>query len=162
MAPRYFLGVDPGLSGALAFYDPAADELIVHDMPVHTITINRTKKRRLDLYALGMMLDALRNDTARAMVEDVGAMPKQGVASTFAFGFAAGAVQAAIASNIIPMALVRPAQWKRSMGLTSDKDASRRHASMLLPRHAHLWSRAKDDGRAEAALLSYLCAHKNV
>ena len=71
MAPRYFLGVDPGLSGALAFYDPAADELIVHDMPVHTITINRAKKRRLDLYALGMMLDAMRNDTARAMVEDV-------------------------------------------------------------------------------------------
>lgn len=152
---QYFLGVDPGLSGALAFYDPNTNDLIIHDMPTHQITRNGKIKRQLDLYQLGILIDSMANVTHSAIVEQVGALPGQGVTSMFSFGFSAGAAQAAIAAHLIPMTLVTPANWKRVMGLkTASKDASRLRASQLLPKHAHQWSRIKDDGRAEASLLA--------
>lgn len=160
VTPNLFVGVDPGLHGAIAFYDINTGDLDIHDMPTFSVTSNGKKKTRLDLYQLGTLMDYRRNSIIKAAVEEVGAMPGQGVTSMFAFGFAAGAVQSCIASNLIPMELVRPATWKRQMGLTSDKDASRRKASMIFPRHAAKWARAKDDGRAEAALLAYWLADK--
>jgi crossover junction endodeoxyribonuclease RuvC len=60
----------------------------------------------------------------------------------------------AVASSFVPTEYVSPQKWKRHFGLTSDKDESRRAASRLLPKSAHLWARVKDDGRAEAALLA--------
>lgn len=151
---RYTIGVDPGLSGAVALYDPDGPELHVIDMPTHAITVGRSKRRQLDLYQLGQWFDLHGPSVKRAIIEEVSAMPKQGVSSTFAFGFAAGAVQGIVAAQFIPMQLVRPHQWKRALGLTSDKDASRRLASRMLPRFSSLWARVKDDGRAEATLLA--------
>jgi crossover junction endodeoxyribonuclease RuvC len=149
------LGVDPGAHGALALYSELFEELReVIDMPSHRVTSGGTQKTRLDLYALGVWIDGYAKRIKRAVVEDVHAMPKQGVSSSFQFGFAAGAVQAVIAAHLIPMQLVRPAVWKKAMTVTADKDSSRRAASMLLPKSQHLWSRVKDDGRAEAVLLA--------
>lgn len=153
------LGVDPGLSGALALYDPLTGALDIHDMPTHTVKVSKSLKRRLDLYQLGMLMDSYRSHIRHALIEEVGAMPGQGVSSMFAFGFAAGAVQSVVAANLIPMTLIRPQVWKRSMGLTQSKDDSRRKASMIAPQHCHLWARAKDDGRAEAFLLAWYGAH---
>lgn len=147
------LGVDPGLSGALAFLD--GDVVEIFDMPTYQITVNGKKKRQLDLYSLGRLVDELAERTILAVIEDVHSMPAQGVTSSFNFGFSAGAAQTVIAANLIKMHLVRPVTWKRAMGLTSDKDASRRRASQLFPRHVGKWSRAMDDGRAEALLLAY-------
>lgn len=160
MALTYFVGIDPGLSGAVGFlaFDPNGAPLIeVKDMPTHEITISGSKKRRLDLYQLGaiFMQDSLTLSIRHAVVEEVASMPKQGVASSFAFGFAAGAIQGVLAARRIPMRLVRPSAWKKAMGLTSDKDASRRLASQLFPAFSHLWARKMDDGRAEAVLLAW-------
>lgn len=157
--PHLYLGIDPGLSGAVCFYDPATGDLDIHDMPTFQVTTNGKKKTRLDLYQLGTLMDYKRNSIIKACVEEVAAMPGQGVSSMFAFGFAAGAIQALVAGNLIPMVLVRPAVWKRHMGLNSDKDASRRKASHIFPKHAAKWSRVKDDGRAEAALIAYYGAN---
>lgn len=149
------LGVDPGLSGALAFYDTATSGLEVVDMPILCVRSNGKKRRQIDLYELGMIIDDHAGDVLLAIIEEVGSMPKQGVVSTFNFGFAAGAVQAAIAANMIPMRLVRPAVWKRALGLTkTDKDASRQLASRLMPDHHAQWRLSKHDGRAEASLLA--------
>lgn len=148
----FLVGLDPGLSGAIALLGP--DSLTVYDMPTHEITVNGSKRRQIDLYALARWIDTFGRGIKMAYVEEVHAMPKQGVSSSFAFGFAAGAAQAILASAFVPMHLVSPAKWKRAMGLTSDKDASRRAASRLLPQFSHLWSRAKDDGRAESVLLA--------
>lgn len=152
---KYILGIDPGAHGALAFYDPDNNDLQVFDMPVHIITKNGKKKTTIDLYQLGSILDIWRNDVRHAWVENVNALPGQGVTSMFNFGFAAGCAQMAVAANAIPMSLVAPAVWKRAMGLTNDKDASRRVASMLLPKHANNWPLVKHDGRAEATLLAF-------
>ncbi len=158
---RYFLGIDPGLSGAIAAYDPAADELKVWDMPTHEITSNRKKKRTLDIFGLANIIDPLAPDTIKAVVEQVSAMPKQGVTSSFNFGFSAGCAQMAIAAYFIALETVAPVAWKRVMGITSDKDQARRQASRLLPKHSGLWPLVKHDGRAEAALLALYLAKKH-
>jgi len=161
---KYLAGIDPGYSGAIALLDPNnLTDLILIDMPLHRLKVNGRNTARLDLYQLGNFFDLHRLDIRAACIEEPSAMPSQGVASSFNFGFSCGATQAAVAANAIPMRLVRPATWKRAMGLSADKDASRRLASQRLPMHAAKWARAKDDGRAEAVLLAiYLIHHKEI
>lgn len=155
---RFYLGIDPGLSGALAFYDPKAGELSVWDMPTHDIKVANKKKRVLDLNALANIVDPMSQQVILAAVELVGAMPKQGVTSSFSFGFAAGCAQMVVVAYAIPLRTIRPNVWKREMRITADKNGARREASRLLPKHAGLWSLVKHDGRAEAALLAYYIA----
>jgi crossover junction endodeoxyribonuclease RuvC len=150
----YIAGVDPGLSGAIALYRPAPLDVQVFDMPTFAITTNGKKKRDLDLMSLARWMDVNGTSIRLAMVEDVHAMPGQGVSSCFKFGFAAGVAQMALASCFVPVRRVRPNQWKQAMRLSADKDASRRLASELLPTFSHLWSRVMNDGRAEAVLLA--------
>jgi hypothetical protein len=143
------LGIDPGLRGALALYSPG--ELTVFDVP----TIRVSKKDRVDAYQLGNWLDLHRNTIKRAVIELVSAMPKQGVTSSFNFGFVTGVLHGLLAGNQIPMVTVPAVVWKRHFGLIGqDKDASRMAASRIAPAFAHHWTRKKDDGRAEAFLLA--------
>jgi len=158
---RCILGIDPGLSGAIALYDPDTGDLDVWDMPVHAITVNGKKKNQLDLYQLGTLIDTIAPKVKMAFIEAVHSLPAQGVTSSFNFGFAAGAAQGAVAANLIPMTLVAPATWKRAMRLTADKDVSRQRASQLMPKHAKHWPLVKHDGRAEAALLAWYGANQN-
>lgn len=139
------LGVDPGLSGALAILDATTGDLIdVLDMP-HT-----------DGHVSGAVVGAFfgAHDIDHAWVEKVHAMPGQGVSSMFKFGMAYGAVLGVIEDRRIPLTRVAPATWKRAAGLTKDKSASRRRATELWPRHAGRFARVRDDGRAEAALIA--------
>lgn len=151
----YYLGIDPGLSGALAFYSPAGNDLSIFDMPTHEIKVNGKLKRQLDLHSLGSIIDQMAPRLVVALIEDVHAMPKQGVTSSFNFGFNSGCAQMAVVGCNVPLRLVTPQKWKKEMGLSSDKDASRREASRVLPKHANLWPLVKHDGRAEAGLLAY-------
>jgi crossover junction endodeoxyribonuclease RuvC len=161
---RYIAGIDPGLSGAIALYDATPDSERhgtnarfgqIIDMPTHELTINGKKKRRLDLTALARFADTYAKDIALLVIENVNAAPGQGVTSMFNFGYATGAVTGIFAANFVPLHPVSPQKWKRELGLSSDKDASRALASRMFPAAAHLWSRKKDDGRAESALLAW-------
>lgn len=158
---RYYLGIDPGLSGALAFYNPLDGDLKVYDMPTHEIKVSGKKKRTMDIFGLANILDPMANEIIVAAVEEVGAMPKQGVTSSFNFGFNAGCAQMAVAAYFIPLKTIRPNVWKAAMGITRDKNEARRQASRLLPKHSNLWPLVKHDGRAEAAMLAYYIAKQN-
>lgn len=151
-----FIGCDPGLGGALAIIRPDDGMLFVVDMPTHEIR----GKRRIDLYALSATLQSWKRATIikQVIVENVGAMPGQSPNGMFAFGFAAGALQSAVASAGLPMTLVVPQVWKKAYGIPGgreNKDASRQKASMIFPAFADQWARKKDDGRAEAVLLAH-------
>jgi hypothetical protein len=164
------LGIDPGLSGALAFYNPEANTLVVHDMPIFTVTVNKKERRVLDEDGLANLVGAISwNTELNAIVENVHSMPgyvkdgvrvSQGVASSFKFGVCFGAIRGILAAFAVPRRYVEPAVWKRHFKLTADKDAARRRASELLPQHAHLWPLKKHDGRAEAALIAYYGAQQ--
>lgn len=147
-----FIGIDPGLHGAIAFYRPAAGELRVEDIPVHELTVNGKKRSQIDKHRLRDLFYNML--PGRAFVEDVHSMPAQGVASSFKFGFVAGCIQQAVVDAGFELVLVPPQVWKRRFNLTADKDSARARASELLPAHAHLWPLKKHDGRAEAALIA--------
>lgn len=148
-----YVGIDPGLSGALAIVEPVPAVVQVFDMP--TLEING--RNRLDMHALLALLREwnMLHDIKGVLVEDVGAMPGQ--AFMFPFGFACGAAQMAVTAVQLPLRLVTPQKWKKHYGLRGgkeNKDQSRLLASRLFPAHAAKWARKKDDGRAEAVLLA--------
>lgn len=144
------IGIDPGLTGALAVltHDGAVERLA--DLPV----IRDRSLAWIDGAELqSTLLDALRGRTARAVVERVSAMPKQGIASAFTFGVGFGSILGVLRALQIRIELVTPATWKRALGLSSDKHASLHKARLLFPT-ADL-NLAKHDGRAEALLLAH-------
>lgn len=149
------LGVDPGLTGALAFFSTASESFKIFDMPTLRLTRNGKNKNELDLYALARILDNVPHVT-HAYIERVSSMPGQGVSSVFSFGKSTGAILGIIAANFIPMTEVPPVTWKRGIGIAtgSGKDASRALISRLYPIHSDEFARVKDNGRAEAALIA--------
>lgn len=140
-----FVGIDPGFSGAWGIVDHHGRYVSCGDMHNDSYRI----QTRMVLAELRQGID--RQD-CMVVVEQVHAMPKQGVSSTFKFGVAFGAALA-MADAVTPsVVLVTPNVWKRKMGLTGDKKDS-------LEMARELWSiaplaRQKDNGRAEALLLA--------
>lgn len=150
-----YIGIDPGLSGAIARLDSDTSDLRVEDVPTFELLRNGKKKREIDFHSLARMMDEMaREKGTRIIIEGVGAMPGQGVSSVFAFGKSFGVLIGVAASTFCPIDFVSPAKWKRDMGVTASKDGSRARASMLFPRHSERWARAKDDGRAESVLIA--------
>ncbi|RWD62553.1 MAG: hypothetical protein EOS36_14925 [Mesorhizobium sp.] len=141
-------GVDPGLSGAIAFYFPAAaDRIAAYDMPIVA--------KSIDAAALARRIEQMRPDLA--IVENVAARPGQGVSSMFRFGVAHGSVLGVLAALAVPTHLVSPGSWKRHFKLDADKEKARALAIRLWPASDH-FSRKKDHGRAEAALIARYAA----
>ena len=139
------LGIDPGVSGALAFFDPTVpDRAEAFDLPVVADVID------------GRNLAALikRHAPGSAIIEDVHSMPKQGVASTFKFGRAFGTAIGIVEGLGLPVTYVSPSKWKRAYGLNSEAEKSRQMALNLFPQTAALFARKRDHNRAEAALLA--------
>lgn len=156
MIPSCILAFDPGVTGAFAIYwpeEPAA--LICDDIP--------TANGEVDLFTLTRVLAGHMqpSENPLAAVESVHAMPKQGVSSTFKFGAAYGGIRGVLAGLSVPTTLVAPTSWKRHHGIPtgSDKEASRALALRLFP-GTDYFSRKKDHGRAEAALIALYAAHK--
>jgi len=145
MKPACFLGVDPGVSGALAFYyTEAPSRVAAEDMPVADGDV--------DAVTLAKRIAIMSPDIA--IVEHVHAMPGQGVSSTFKFGRAFGTAIGVLGALKVPTVFVAPARWKKHFRLSSDKERSRELAIRLFPACAESFARKRDHGRAEAALLA--------
>lgn len=156
-------GIDPGLNGAICLYDPLQLDrknnrvgviIDIFDMPTFEIKRNGKKRREIDLYALARWIDN-HHDITKAYIENPQGMPGMSSNSTSQLGQNVGIAKMAIASRFIPMELLAPATWKKRMGLTKDKDSCRRKASQIIPSCSHMFSRVKDDGRAESFLIAY-------
>ncbi len=148
----YVIGIDPGLSGALALLDESGHLLVVDDMP--------QVDKRVTAALLRPWLNAVTLQPSLKPVvgiELVGAMPKQGVASTFKFGAAWGVVHGAFGADhrVID---VRPQDWKATHKIHGDRDGQKEKARRLAierwPDMAERFARKKDSGRAEAALIA--------
>jgi crossover junction endodeoxyribonuclease RuvC len=140
------VGIDPGNNGGIALLH--GDRLIYAD---HLPIVGKT----LSGHLLNNWFADIEPDTpAMIVVEQVHAMPKQGVSSTFNFGKAVGIIEGVIAARGLPLFWVTPQRWKKSIGVTADKNTSRQLAINLWPDQAHLFARVKDVDRAEAALIA--------
>lgn len=145
MTPAVIIGCDPGASGAIACLDATTGQLLwVEDMPVVD-----------GLVSGALVADLLEGEHVTvAVIEQVGAMPKQGVSSTWKFAENTGRLVGAFEALRIPTTRVAPTVWKRAFGLGRDKGESRRRAIELWPTFSARFARVKDDGRAEAALIA--------
>lgn len=152
---QYIIGIDPGASGAIAILDSSGKLVRVFDMPIIEVKVGKAIKRRVAPYFLQDELQLYANEGARAVVEQVGAMPGQGVSSMFAFGEAFGLVKGVLAGMRITTATVIPGRWKKDLKVNASKDGSRALAASLWPDMAGEFKWVKDDGRAEAALIAH-------
>jgi hypothetical protein len=118
------LGIDPGIAGGIAFYCPARPgQISAVDIPLAGAEVDTDELARL-----------IRSGAATlAIIERAGAMPKQGVSSTFKFGAAYGALRAVVSVLGIPTHLVSAAKWKAHFRLSADKELSRARAIQLWP-----------------------------
>lgn len=140
------LGVDPGMTGALALIDNDGSLRQVFDMPVVGKDISATM--------IAAILKPYVSILRVAVVEQVASMPGQGVHSVFKFGMGYGKVLGVLGTLEIPIVDVTPAHWKREMHLGKDKDLSRELAVKTWPKSSELFKLKKNADRAEAALLS--------
>jgi crossover junction endodeoxyribonuclease RuvC len=144
------IGIDPGLSGAIAAIGDDWQLILCADLPV----IRSGKLAWIDSNEMTSLLMQCRNGRpAQIMLERSQPMPRQGVSSTFTTGVVMGSILAACQRAAIPLQMVTPSAWKRAMGLGADKSASLDKARLLFPT-AEL-DRVKDHNRAEALLLAY-------
>ena len=139
---KTILGIDPGMSGAIAFYD--GQELLIRDMPV----FQRNKTKRVDCHALHKYMQECEAD--HAYIEQVNAFG-MGASSAMNFGWSCGVIEALVASLNIPFTYVTPQKWKKAMQCPKDKDAARMRATQLLPQFADNWPLKKHSDRAEAS-----------
>jgi crossover junction endodeoxyribonuclease RuvC len=150
-----YIGIDPGLSGALAEIFGEGNAA-VHDTP--TMVVSGVKEKRVyNTAAMAHILSPYRgNLEVLVVLESVHSMPKQGVASSFSFGQGLGMWQGIIAALGLPLEMPSPQRWKKEMlaDQGKDKDASRFKAIQLFPSLADQLKLVKHDGRAEALLMA--------
>ena len=148
------IGIDPGLSGAVAILQDKT-VLGVYDMPV--MSEGKKNKRQLNSAQLVNIIreNIGNNDETAVVVEQVNAMPGQGVTSMFNFGQTFGAIKGVCAALELPIFFVRPSKWKKHFELiNSSKDSSRTKAIEMYPYLSNQLSKKKDVNKSDAILIA--------
>jgi crossover junction endodeoxyribonuclease RuvC len=148
------IGIDPGLSGGIAILENNK-VLGIFDMPV--MPEGKKNKRQLNSAQLVKLLkeNILENEEVSVIVEQVNAMPGQGVTSMFNFGQTFGAIKGVCAALGLSIFFVRPSKWKKHFELiNSSKDSSRTKAIEMYPSLSSELSRKKDVNKSDAILIA--------
>ena len=147
------IGIDPGLSGAIAILENNK-VLSVFDMPV--MSEGKKNKRQLNSALLSNLIkENIGNAEVAIVVEQVNAMPGQGVTSMFNFGQTFGAIKGICAALELPIFFVRPSKWKKHFDLiNSSKDSSRTKVIEMYPKMSNLLSKKKDVNKSDAILIA--------
>ena len=151
----FIIGIDPGAGGAVAILEKSGQLVQVFDMPSVEVVVGGKAKRRVSPEMLAAELRLYNVAGTVAYIEQVGAMPGQGVSSMFAFGEAFGLAKGVLAGLTIPVQTVTPGKWKKALNLNAGKDGARAKAAALWPDHAGEFRRVRDDGKAESALIAH-------
>ena len=148
------IGIDPGLSGAIAVMKNNK-VLKIFEIPV--MSEGKKNKRQLNSAQLVKLLKENIKDgeEVSVVVEQVNAMPGQGVTSMFNFGQTFGAIKGICAALSLPIFFVRPSKWKKHFELiNSSKDASRTKAIEMYPILSSELSKKKDVNKSDAILIA--------
>ena len=150
------IGIDPGLSGSICFFENGKI-LEVVEMP--TMTEGKKNKKQVNasqIYnEISERISLIDKQNIRVVIEQVSAMPGQGVTSMFNFGQSFGTLKGICSAMQLPMYFVRPAKWKKYFNLiNSEKDASRTKAIEIFPYFSAQLSRKKDSNKADAILIA--------
>ena len=154
---KYFIGMDPGIKGAVALVDGHGGLHEVFDMPTRVAgkRSNGKDKETVDCNRLASIINDWNNaDPCYAVIERVQASPGAGGVSMFSFGEGYGKLQGVCAGLAIESVLATPQSWKKHYELTKDKGEARALATTLWPEFSDTFRLVKHDGRAEAALIA--------
>ena len=150
------ISIDPGISGSICFFENGKI-LEVLEMP----TMTEGKKNKKQVNGSQIYNEILKRiiktekQNIRVIIEQVSAMPGQGVTSMFNFGQSFGILKGICSAMQLPMYFVRPAKWKKYFGLiNSEKDASRTKAIEMFPYFSAQLSKKKDINKADAILIA--------
>lgn len=149
------IGIDPGLTGAIAILENNKVLNIFFEMPV--MSEGKKNKRQLNSAQLVRLLNdnISKNEDVSVIVEQVNAMPGQGVTSMFNFGQTFGAIKGICAALGLPIFFVRPSKWKKHFELiNSSKDSSRTKVIEMYPSLSNELSKKKDVNKSDAILIA--------
>ena len=154
------IGIDPGIKGAICFFENGEVKDVI-DMP--TMQDGKKNKKQINgnqIYnEISSRIVNLEQTKINVVVEQVSAMPGQGVTSMFNFGQSFGVIKGVCAAMQLPIFFVRPAKWKKYFDLiNSQKDASRTKAIEMFPKISSNLSKKKDSNKADAILIA--CFHE--
>ena len=150
------IGIDPGISGSICFFQ---DGKIIDVVEMPTMTEGKKNKRQVNgsqVYnEILKRIKQLDKKDIKVVIEQVSAMPGQGVTSMFNFGQSYGILKGMCSAMQLPMYFVRPAKWKKYFSLiNSEKDASRTKAIEIFPYFSSQLSKKKDSNKADAILIA--------
>ena len=150
------IGIDPGLSGAIAVLENSKVKNLF-EMPV--MPEGKKNKRQVNgaqlYHEIYKKTQNIEKKNIKVVIEQVSAMPGQGVTSMFNFGQSFGILKGICSAMQLPMYFVRPAKWKKYFNLiNSEKDASRTKAIEVFPYFSSELSRKKDSNKADAILIA--------
>ena len=150
------IGIDPGISGSICFFQ---DGKIIDVVEMPTMTEGTKNKKQVNgsqiFNEISARINKLDNKDIKVVVEQVSAMPGQGVTSMFNFGQSFGILKGICSAMQLPIYFVRPAKWKKYFNLiNSEKDASRTRAIEIFPYFSSHLSRKKDTNKADAILIA--------
>ena len=152
----FIIGIDPGISGAICFFENGKIIEII-DMPI----MNDGKKNKKQVNGAQIyneiheQIKNIPKHEINVVLEQVSAMPGQGVTSMFNFGQSFGVIKGICAAMRLPLHFVRPAKWKKYFNLlNSEKQASRTKAIEIFPEISNKLSKKKDINKADAILIA--------
>ncbi|WP_440939464.1 crossover junction endodeoxyribonuclease [Candidatus Pelagibacter sp.] len=149
------IGIDPGISGSICFFK---DGRIIEVIEMPVMTEGKKNKKQVNgaqIYNEFLKRINKKEDEIRVVIEQVSAMPGQGVTSMFNFGQSFGILKGICSAMQLPMFFVRPTKWKKYFNLiNSQKDASRTRVIEIFPYFSTQLSKKKDSNKADAILIA--------
>ena len=150
------IGIDPGISGSICFFENGK---IIKVIEMPNMTEGKKNKKQVNgAQIYNEISDKILNvdkKNIKVVIEQVSAMPGQGVTSMFNFGQSFGILKGICSAMQLPMYFVRPIKWKKYFNLiNSEKDASRTRAIEIFPYFSSELSRKKDSNKADAILIA--------
>ena len=150
------IGIDPGISGSICFFE---DGKILEVIEMPTMTEGKKNKKQVNgsqiCNEISKRIEQIDKKNIKVIIEQVSAMPGQGVTSMFNFGQSFGILKGICSAMQLPMYFVRPAKWKKYFNLiNSEKDASRTKAIEIFPYFSANLAKKKDSNKADAILIA--------
>ena len=150
------IGIDPGITGSICFLQ---DGKIIDVIEMPNMIEGKKNKKQVNgaqiYYEISSRIKDIKKEDIKVIIEQVSAMPGQGVTSMFNFGQSFGILKGICSAMQLPMYFVRPTKWKKYFNLiNSEKDASRTKAIEVFPYFSANLSRKKDSNKADAILIA--------
>ena len=150
------IGIDPGISGSICFLEDGTIKDVI-EMP--TMIEGKKNKKQVNgsqiFNEISSQIKTYEKKNIKVVIEQVSAMPGQGVTSMFNFGQSFGILKGICSAMQLPIYFVRPAKWKKYFNLiNSEKDASRTRAIEIFPYFSSNLSKKKDSNKADAILIA--------